>query len=64
MNEYGLEFPAGKMICFAAWIAANSELLAKFTTKKQDILTMEKQHMICSKLPLVIVWIKTAFGDL
>jgi len=39
MNEYGLEFTAGKMVCFAAGIAANSELLAKFTTKKQAILT-------------------------
>jgi len=64
MNEYGVEFTAGKMVCFATWIAANSALLAKFTTKKQDILTLEKQHMICSELSLMVVWIKTALGDL
>jgi len=77
MNEYGLEFPAGKMVCFAARIAANapghllwlchspcSALLARFTTKKQRILTLEKQHMICSELSLVVMWVKTAFGDL
>jgi hypothetical protein len=51
LNKSEWNFRLGKMSGFEANVKGNSELLAKYSTKKPFILTSEKPFMTCSEVP-------------
>lgn len=53
LNKSEWNFRLGKMSGFEANIEGNSELLAKYSTKKPFILTSEKPFMTCSEVPII-----------